>query len=166
MSGETVITVIGNLTSDPEIRFTPNGVAVASFMVASTPRSYNKATGQWEDGNPLFLRCSGWREMAENISESLTKGTRVIVTGRLEQHNYTDKNTGQSRSSIELQVDEIGPSLRFAKAQVVRNQARGTSSGAGQVAAAQAAATYQAPAGGAQDDPWATSQAPTPGPWA
>ncbi|WP_288291872.1 single-stranded DNA-binding protein [uncultured Varibaculum sp.] len=118
MAGETQITVIGNLTADPELRYTAQSVPVASFTVASTPRTYNRASGQWEDGTAMFLRCSAWREMAENIAESLTKGMRVIVHGRLQQRNW--ERDGQNRSSIEIQVDEIGPSLRYAQAQVTR----------------------------------------------
>ena len=118
MAGETQITVVGNLTADPELRYTAQSVPVASFTVASTPRTYNRASGQWEDGTAMFLRCSAWREMAENIAESLTKGMRVIVYGRLQQRNW--ERDGQNRSSLEIQVDEIGPSLRYAQAQVTR----------------------------------------------
>ena len=118
MAGDTLITVIGNLTADPELRYTAQSVPVASFTVASTPRTYNRASGQWEDGTAMFLRCSAWREMAENIAESLTKGMRVIGHGRLQQRNW--ERDGQNRSSLEIQVDEIGPSLRYAQAQVTR----------------------------------------------
>lgn len=118
MAGETQITVVGNLTADPELRYTAQSVPVASFTVASTPRTYNRASGQWEDGTAMFLRCSAWREMAENIAESLTKGMRVMVHGRLQQRNW--ERDGQNRSSLEIQVDEIGPSLRYAQAQVTR----------------------------------------------
>ena len=121
MANETVITVVGNLVADPELRFTPNGVAVASFTVASTPRTFDRQSNQWVDGEALFLRCSVWREVAENVSESLTKGMRVIVQGRLKARTYDDRD-GNKRTSWELDVDEIGPALRFATAKVTRNQ--------------------------------------------
>ena len=115
MAGETIITVVGNLTADPELRFTQSGAAVASFTVASTPRTFDRQANEWKDGEALFLRCSVWRDAAENVAESLTKGTRVIVQGRLQQRSYTDRD-GNQRTSIDLQVDEIGPSLRYATA--------------------------------------------------
>lgn len=127
MAGDTVITIIGNLTADPEMRFTPSGAAVASFTIASTPRSFNRQTSQWEDGETLFMRCSIWRDAAENVAESLTKGTRVIAQGRLQQRSYTTRE-GENRTVVEMQVDEIGPSLRYAKAQVTR-QPRGGGQG-------------------------------------
>ena len=145
MAGDTIITIVGNLTKDPEIRFTPSGAAVASFTVASTPRTFDRQAGQWKDGQSLFMPCQAWRQMAENIAESLTKGTRVIVQGRLVQRSYTTRE-GENRTVVEMQVDEIGSSLRYAKAQVTR-QPRGC--GQGQ-------SGYNAPAGGAADDPWAT----------
>ncbi|OHV39562.1 MULTISPECIES: single-stranded DNA-binding protein [Pseudofrankia] len=129
MAGETVITVVGNLTSDPELRFTPNGAAVASFTVASTPRTLDRATNEWKDGEPLFLRCSIWRQAAEHVAESLTKGARVIVQGRLKQRSFETRE-GEKRTVIELDVDEIGPSLRYATAKVVR-AARGGGPGGG-----------------------------------
>jgi len=119
MSGETVITVVGNLTSDAELRFTQSGAAVASFTVASTPRSFDKASGEWKDGPALFLRCQLWRQPAENVAESLTKGTRVIVQGRLVQRSFETRE-GEKRTVVELQVDEIGPSLKYATAKVQR----------------------------------------------
>lgn len=121
MAGETVITVIGNLTADPELRFTPAGAAVANFTVASTPRVYDRTSGEWKDGDTLFMRCSIWREAAENVAESLTKGTRVIATGRLVQRSY-DTREGEKRTVVELQVDEVAPSLRYATAKVTRAQ--------------------------------------------
>ena len=121
MAGETIITVVGNLTASPELRFTPNGAAVASFTVASTPRTFDRQSNQWVDGEALFLRCSVWREVAENVSESLTKGMRVIVHGRLKARTYDDRD-GNKRTSWEMDVDEIGPALRFATAKVTRNQ--------------------------------------------
>src|SRR5687768_11361481 len=121
MAGETVITVIGNLTGDPELRFTPSGAAVANFTVASTPRTFDRQSNEFKDGDTLFMRCSIWREAAENVAESLTKGTRVIVTGRLVQRSYETRE-GEKRTVVELQVDEVGPSLRYASAKVTRLQ--------------------------------------------
>jgi len=130
MANDTVITVVGNLTADPELRFTNSGIPVASFTVASTPRTFDRQSGEWKDGEALFLRCSIWRDAAENVAESLTKGTRVIVQGRLQQRSYTDRE-GNNRTSIELQVDEIGPSLRYATAKPTRTQRGGGSFGGG-----------------------------------
>jgi single-strand DNA-binding protein len=121
MSNEPELTVVGNVTGDPELRFTPSGAAVANFTVASTPRSFNKQTNEWVDGETLFMRCSVWRDAAENVAESLTKGTRVVVRGRLKQHSYTDKD-GNNKTSIDLDVDEVGPSLRYATAKVTKTQ--------------------------------------------
>ena len=129
MAGETVITVIGNLTGDPELRFTPSGAAVANFTVASTPRTFDRQSNEFKDGDTLFMRCSIWREAAENVAESLTKGTRVIVTGRLVQRSYETRE-GEKRTVVELQVDEVGPSLRYASAKVTRTQ-RGGGGGGG-----------------------------------
>lgn len=123
MAGDTVITIIGNLTADPEIRYTPSGAAVTSFTIASTPRTFDRSAGEWKDGETLFMRCSIWRDAAENVSESLTKGMRVIAQGRLVQRSFTTRE-GDQRTVVEMQVDEIGPSLRYARAQVTR-QARG-----------------------------------------
>jgi single-strand DNA-binding protein len=117
MAGDTVITVIGNLTSDPELRFTPSGAAVANFTVASTPRTLDKQSGEWKDGEALFLRCNIWRQAAENVAESLTRGARVVVQGRLKQRSFETKE-GEKRTVVELEVDEIGPSLRYATAKV------------------------------------------------
>ena len=119
MAGDTVITIIGNLTADPEMRFTPSGAAVASFTIASTPRIFDRQTNEWKDAETLFMRCSIWREAAENVAESLAKGMRVIAQGRLQQRSYTTRE-GEQRTVVEMQVDEIGPSLRRAKAQVTR----------------------------------------------
>ena len=129
MAGETVITVIGNLTNDPELRFTPSGAAVAGFTVASTPRTLDRESNQWKDGDPLFLRCSVWRQYAENVAESLTKGMQVIVQGRLKQRSYETRE-GEKRTVVELDVDEIGPCLKFATAKVTR-ATRGSSGGGG-----------------------------------
>ncbi len=119
MSGETVITFVGNLVADPELRYTQNGLAVANFTIASTPRTFDRASNDWKDGEALFLRASVWREFAEHVAGSLTKGSRVVATGRLRQRSYETKE-GEKRTSIELEVDEIGPSLRYATAQVTR----------------------------------------------
>jgi single-strand DNA-binding protein len=151
MSGETVITVIGNLTGDPELRFTPSGAAVANFTVASTPRTFDRQSNEWKDGDTLFLRCSIWREAAESVAESLTKGTRVIVTGRLVQRSYETRE-GEKRTVYELQVDEVGPSLRYATAKVTRTQRSGGSSYGGGQGGGQG--------GPSDNDPWAT---PAPG---
>lgn len=121
MAGETEITVVGNLTADPELRFTQNGVAVANFTIASTPRTFDRQANEWKDGDALFLRSSVWREFAEHVAQTLTKGMRVIAQGNLRQRSYTDKE-GQQRTSIELEITEIGPSLRYATAQVYRQQ--------------------------------------------
>jgi len=149
MAGDTNITVVGNLTADPELRFTASGAAVANFTVASTPRTLDRASGEWKDGEALFLRCSIWRQAAENVAESLQRGMRVIVNGRLKQRSYETKE-GEKRTSIELEVDEIGPSLRYATAQVTRTSSsrEGGAVGGG------------SPRGGAPsgaDEPWASS---------
>src|SRR5580765_4540003 len=119
VAGETVITVVGNLTGDPELRFTPSGAAVASFTVASTPRTLDRASNEWKDGEALFLRCSIWRQAAEHVAESLAKGARVVVVGRLKQRSFETRE-GEKRTVIELDVDEIGPSLRYATAKPIR----------------------------------------------
>lgn len=187
MAGDTVITIVGNLTADPEMRFTPSGTAVASFTIASTPRTFDRAAGEWKDGETLFMRCSIWRDAAENVAESLTKGTRVIAQGRLVQRSYTTRE-GENRTVVEMQVDEIGPSLRYAKTQVTRqprgggqggfgggqggsqgggfgNQGQGYNQGGPQQGGysnggggfgGPGQSGYNAPAGGAADDPWAT----------
>jgi len=146
MAGETVITVVGNLVEDPELRFTPSGAAVAAFRIASTPSRFNKDTQKWEDGDSLFLRCSVWRQAAENVAESLQRGMRVIVQGRLKQREWETKE-GEKRTSYEIDVDEVGPSLKFATAKVNKTQRGG---GGGGFGAAQA-----------DNDPWA-SAAPAP----
>src|ERR1700684_245259 len=129
MAGDTVITVGGNLTADPERRFTPSGAAVANFTVASTPRTFDRQSGEWKDGEALFLRCAISREAAENVAESLTRGSRVIVTGRLKQRSFETRE-GEKRTVVEVDVDEIGPSLRYATAKVNRTQ-RGSATGGG-----------------------------------
>ncbi|MGL4257059.1 single-stranded DNA-binding protein [Microbacterium sp.] len=142
MAGETIITVVGNLTADPELRYTQNGLPVANFTIASTPRNFDRQANEWKDGEALFLRASVWREFAEHVAGSLTKGSRVIATGRLKQRSYETKE-GEKRTSMELEVDEIGPSLRYATAQVTRAASSGGQGGGqsrGQVA----------------DQPWST----------
>ncbi len=133
MAGETVITVVGNLTSDPELRYTQTGLAVANFTIASTPRTLDRGSNEWKDGEALFLRASVWREYAEQVAGSLTKGSRVIAVGRLKQRSYETKE-GEKRTSIELEIDEIGPSLRYATAQVTRTsrESGGGNAGGGQ----------------------------------
>jgi len=130
MAGETVITVVGNLTSDPELRYTQNGLAVANFTIASTPRTLDRGSNEWKDGEALFLRASVWREFAEHVAGSLTKGSRVIVQGRLKQRSYETKE-GEKRTSMELEVDEIGPSLRYATAQITRTSSSREGGGGG-----------------------------------
>ncbi|MCU1599502.1 MAG: single-stranded DNA-binding protein [Frankiales bacterium] len=152
MAGETVITVIGNLTGDPELRFTPSGAAVASFTVASTPRTLDKATNEWKDGEALFLRCSIWRQAAENVAESLQKGMRVMVQGRLKQRSYETKE-GEKRTVIELDVEEVGPSLKYATAKVNRTTRGGGNGGGGGFGGAPSGG------GGPADDPWASAPA-------
>jgi single-strand DNA-binding protein len=158
MAGETVITVIGNLTGDPELRFTPSGAAVANFTVASTPRTFDRQSNEFKDGDTLFMRCSIWREAAENVAESLTKGTRVIVTGRLVQRSYETRE-GEKRTVVELQVDEVGPSLRYASAKVTRTQRGGGGGGGGGGFGGGGGGGGGFSGGGSSsqgDDPWAT----------
>jgi len=161
MAGDTVITVVGNLTGDPELRFTPSGAAVANFTVASTPRSFDKQSNEWKDGDTLFMRCSVWREAAENVAESLTKGMRVIVQGRLVQRSYETRE-GEKRTVVELQVDEVGPALRYASAKVTRAQRSGGGGGgfSGGGASGGGASGGASGGGGFDNDPWAT---PAPG---
>ena len=153
MAGETVITVIGNLTADPELRYTQNGLPVANFTIASTPRNFDRAKNEWVDGEALFLRASVWREFAEHVAGSLTKGMRVIAQGRLRQRSYQDRE-GNQRTAIELEVDEIGPSLRYATAQVTRAASTGGQS-APNTGTAVSEEPWQTP--GAQTDAWSTT---------
>lgn len=158
MAGETVITVVGNLTADPEMRTTRNGSTVANFSIAATPRVFDKQSNQWVDGDALFLRCSAWRDLATHCAQSLSKGMRVIAQGRLQQRSYQAQD-GSNRTVIELQVDEIGPSLRYATAQVQKMQSGGyqggNANGGGYQQPQQARQQSQAPA----DDPWGTGNA-------
>lgn len=152
MAGDTVITVVGNLTADPELRFTASGAAVANFTVASTPRTFDRGTNEWKDGEALFLRCNIWRQAAENVAESLTRGSRVIVSGRLKQRSFETKE-GEKRTVIEMEVDEVGPSLRYATAKV-NKASRGSGGGGGGFGGGGAA-----PA----DDPWGSAPAVSSG---
>ncbi|MGZ4651476.1 MAG: single-stranded DNA-binding protein [Kineosporiaceae bacterium] len=156
MAGDTVITVVGNLTADPELRFTPSGAAVANFTVASTPRTFDKASNEWKDGEALFLRCSIWRQAAENVAESLQKGMAVIVQGRLKQRSYETKE-GEKRTVYELDVDEVGPSLKWATAKINRTQRGG---GGGGYGGGNSGGSSGSPS---NDDPWASSAAPAGG---
>ena len=183
MAGETVITVVGNLTNDPELRFTPSGAAVAGFTVASTPRTLDRESNQWKDGDPLFLRCSVWRQYAENVAESLTKGMQVIVQGRLKQRSYETRE-GEKRTVVELDVDEIGPCLKFATAKVTKASRGSGSGGGGGYGGGGGGGDWAsaAPSGGGgsvqrsggqqsggqsapQEDPWATSGGSSGGGW-
>src|SRR6187551_3704482 len=159
-AGDVTITVIGNLTNDPELRFTPSGAAVANFTVASTPRMFDRQSNEWKDGETLFMRCSVWRDAAENVAESLGRGTRVIVSGRLKSRSYETKE-GEKRTVVEMDVDEIGPSLRSATAKVNKTQRGGAGGGGfGGGQGGQGGGGWGAPAGGGQagqaEDPWAT----------
>ncbi|MFZ0902393.1 MAG: single-stranded DNA-binding protein [Mycobacterium sp.] len=164
MAGDTTITVVGNLTADPELRFTPAGAAVANFTVASTPRMFDRQTNEWKDGEALFLRCSIWREAAENVAESLTRGSRVIVQGRLKQRSFETRE-GEKRTVVEVEVDEIGPSLRYATAKVNKASRSGGGGGGfgGGGGQRQPAQTVGGAAGGTGggtgDDPWGSAPA-------
>ena len=155
MAGETIITVVGNLTADPELRYTQNGLPVANFTIASTPRTFDRQANEWKDGEALFLRASVWREFAEHVAGSLTKGARVIATGRLKQRSYQDRE-GQNRTSIELEVDEIGPSLRYATAQVTRAASGGGGGQRPQAVAADEPWSTPGSSSGGGNDAWAT----------
>ena len=160
MAGEPIITVVGNLTADPDLRYVGSGIPVASFTVASTPRTLNRQTNEWEDGEAMFIRCTVWRDYAENVTESLTKGMRVVVTGKLQVRSY-QRNDGSQGTSIEMQVDEVGPSLRYATAKVQKTSgSRGAGNQGGGYGGSNAGygggkASYNAPAGGSAADPWA-----------
>ncbi len=161
MAGETVITVVGNLVDDPELRFTPSGAAVANFRLASTPRTYDRQTGEWKDGETLWLGCSVWRQAAENVAESLTKGTRVLVQGRLKSRQYETRE-GEKRTVFEIDVDEIGPSLRSATAKVTKASRSGGGGGwssGGDSSGSSAGSAAGASAGAGGNDPWASQPA-------
>ena len=162
MAGDTVITIIGNLTQDPELRFTPSGAAVANFTVASTPRQFDRQSNEWKDGETLFMRCSVWRDAAENVAESLTRGSRVLVSGRLKSRSF-DTKEGEKRTVVELDVEEVGPSLRYATAKVNKTQRGGAGGGFGGnsgQAGGQGGGSNQGGFGGGNNapanDPWAT----------
>ena len=179
MAGETVVTLVGNLVDDPELRFTPSGAAVANFRIASTPRTYDRQTGEWKDGESLFLSCSVWRQAAENVAESLQRGMRVIVQGRLKSRSYDDRE-GNKRTVFEIDVDEVGPSLRSATAKVTRAMRSGPGGeGGGGSFGGGGGGNQGGGFGGGQgaapqNDPWATPQgqggggqsAPQNDPWA
>ncbi|MFF1818795.1 single-stranded DNA-binding protein [Kribbella sp. NPDC058245] len=181
MAGETVVTLVGNLVDDPELRFTPSGAAVANFRIASTPRTYDRQSGEWKDGESLFLSCSVWRQAAENVAESLQRGMRVIVQGRLKSRSYDDRE-GQKRTVFEIDVDEVGPSLRSATAKVTKamRSGPGGEGGGGNFGGGGGAPQGGGNFGGGggqggaapQNDPWATPQggggqaAPQNDPWA
>ena len=148
MAGETTITIIGNLVDDPDLRFTPSGAAVANFRIASTPRTFDRQNNEWKDGETLFMTCSVWRQAAENVAESLQRGTRVIVQGRLKSRSYETRE-GEKRTVFEIDVDEVGPSLRSATAKVTRASRSGSEGGAANYASSSG--------GGTANDPWATS---------
>lgn len=154
MAGETVITVVGNLVDDPELRFTPSGAAVANFRIASTPRTFDRQTNEWKDGDALFLSCSVWRQAAENVAESLQRGMRVIVQGRLKQRSYETRE-GEKRTVVELEVDEVGPALAFATAKVTRASRSGGGGGGGYSGGGGGGQSRPQQSGGG-NDPWAT----------
>jgi single-strand DNA-binding protein len=158
MAGDTIMTVVGNLTADPELRFTASGAAVANFTVASTPRTFDRNTNEWKDGEALFLRCNIWRQPAENVAESLTRGSRVIVSGRLKQRSFETKE-GEKRTVIELEVDEIGPSLRYATAKVNRAQRSDGGSGGGGGGYGGSGSGSSRPSTPPADDPWGSAPA-------
>lgn len=168
MAGETVVTIIGNLTNDPELRFTPSGAAVANFTVASTPRTFDRQANEWKDGETLFMRCSVWRDAAENVAESLQRGTRVLVSGRLRSRSYETRE-GEKRTVVEMEADEVGPSLRYATAKVAKTSRGGGFSGGdrggygGGDRGGYGGGDRGGYGGGNQtvsvDDPWATSPA-------
>ena len=182
MAGETVITVVGNLTDDPELRFTPSGAAVASFTVASTPRTFDKNSNEWKDGDALFLRCSIWRQAAENVAESLTKGMRVVVQGRLRQRSYETRE-GEKRTVVELDVEEVGPSLKYATAKVAKANRGSGGGGFGGGGGGESRGGWGGGPGGGnsggggggqqsgggnapqQEDPWATGGGSSGGGW-
>jgi single-strand DNA-binding protein len=162
MAGETLITVVGNLTADPELRFTPSGAAVANFTVASTPRTFDRQSGEWKDGEALFMRCNVWRQAAENVAETLTRGMRVMVAGRLKQRSYETRE-GEKRTVVELEVDEVGPSLKYATAKVnriSRGSGDGGFGGGGGYSGGSGGGSGGSSGGGSSapsDDPWGSA---------
>lgn len=160
MAGETIITVVGNLTDDPELKFTPSGAAVANFTVASTPRTFDKQTNEWKDGDALFLRCAAWRQLAENVAESLQKGQRVVVTGALRVRQF-ERQDGSKGTSVEMNVDEVGPSLRYATAKVTKASRSGGDFGGNQGNSGGGQSGQNKPA--ADNNPWSTQPAAAQG---
>lgn len=165
MAGETIITVVGNLTADPELRFTPSGAPVANFTVASTPRTFDRASGEWKDGDAMFLNCAVWRQAAENVAESLTKGMRVIVQGRLRSRSYETRE-GEKRTVFEVEVEEIGPALKYATAKVTRSSS-GSGGGGGYSGGGSSGGSWSNQGGSGNDrsagaDPWASAQSEEP----
>ncbi|OJY40633.1 single-stranded DNA-binding protein [Pseudonocardia sp. 73-21] len=165
MAGETVITVVGNLTADPELRFTPSGAAVANFTVAATPRTFDRQSGEWKDGEALFMRCNVWRQAAENVAETLTRGMRVMATGRLKQRSFETRE-GEKRTVVELEVDEVGPSLKYATAKVNKvSRGGGDFGGGGGGFGGGGGNSSASSSGGAPaDDPWGSAPAAGSGP--
>lgn len=164
MAGETIITLVGNLTADPELRFTPSGAPVANFTVASTPRTFDRTTNEWKDGDAMFLNCAVWRQAAENVAESLTKGMRVIVQGRLRSRSYETRE-GEKRTVFEVDVDEIGPALKYATAKVTRSSGGGGGSYSGGSSSGGGSSWGQSSGGSQQSggaDPWASAQSEEP----
>lgn len=167
MAGETIITVVGNLTADPELRFTPSGAPVANFTVASTPRTFDRQSGEWKDGDAMFLNCAVWRQAAENVAESLTKGMRVIVQGRLRSRSYETRE-GEKRTVFEIEVEEIGPALKYATAKVTRTQGGGGNYGGGGQSSSGGGSNWGGGGGnssersGGGSDPWAQAQSDEP----
>lgn len=174
MAGETVITVVGNLTADPELRFTPSGAAVANFTVAATPRTFDRQSGEWKDGDALFMRCNVWRQAAENVAETLTRGMRVMVSGRLRQRSFETRE-GEKRTVVELEVDEVGPSLKYATAKV-NKVSRGSDGGGGGFGGSGSGSGGSGASGGSgggyggggsrggNDDPWGSAPPAGSGP--
>ncbi len=172
MAGETIVTVVGNLTADPELRFTPSGAAVANFTVAATPRTFDRQSGEWKDGEALFMRCNVWRQAAENVAETLTRGMRVMVSGRLKQRSFETRE-GEKRTVVELEVDEVGPSLKYATAKVNKvsrsggGDFGGSGGGGGGGGFGGGGGTNSGPSGGSggqNDDPWGSAPAAGSGP--
>jgi single-strand DNA-binding protein len=167
MAGETVITVVGNLTADPELRFTPSGAAVANFTVAATPRTFDRQSGEWKDGDALFMRCNVWRQAAENVAETLTRGMRVMVSGRLRQRSFETRE-GEKRTVVELEVDEVGPSLKYATAKVNKvsrgSGGGGFGGGEGGGGGGSRGGDSGSGGGGGYDDPWSSAPAAGSGP--
>ena len=165
MAGETIITLVGNLTADPELRFTPSGAPVANFTVASTPRTFDRTTNEWKDGDAMFLNCAVWRQAAENVAESLTKGMRVIVQGRLKSRSYETRE-GEKRTVFEVDVDEIGPALKYATAKVTRSSGGGGGSYSGGGSSGSGGSSWGQSSGPSQQsggsDPWASAQSEEP----